>query len=814
MASLVLVVAAAFAGPVLAAEPPVKETAERLVGWEVNMATKGPLCLLEAEKCQSGEPSEKTNGFEFPEGVAVGPGPSYDVYVADKVNRRIQVFTPLGVFVRMFGREVDKTTKGDVCTAASSDECQAGRPGGGAADAIEQPTSVVVDQKNGDLYVLDFVEHRIEKYTAAGEFVFMLGGNVNKKDETSTICVKAEAASCQGGTISEKGGTKPGWFKPANFRGNLLTVTSDGTLYVGDEGRVQEFDENGQFLKETAIPGTVGALAIDTTGELLLTEEALASKIFKFNAAGEEIKDGIWPLSLSPREKHVEAFGATTLAVDPSGRLAVAFFEHDTEGAGHLRSYSMLLSATSGEPITNFESEVITGVLAQTHGLAFSGEEVGAFHGHRLYAAVEKQEMIVYAPRAAAQLKTSGENCPIGAEEETNVRLTCNLDGEVNPWGVANTKVWFEWGRTRAFGERTPMQMICEATCGEAFVPVSAAIEGVRPNEAGFYFRLAAEDDNVKAPETLTSQEEVFTTPIVPPLPVGPPEVVFVKSLSTVLFSHLNPENARTEIFFEYAPGDKLTKCPSGVRNGSKEECADVATTPMHIIPCQQVGALEECVYGEVGVTLEASGLAAHTDYHYRLFAEDENVAGNEHMSSIGEEGMFTTKSAALPRATTGTAEGVGTTTAMILGQVDPDGQPATYSFELGTYSGGVTHYGVVSSGAIVGSGAKIESLELSGLQPGTVYAYRISAKNGTSGSIGATATFTTEAVPNLVGPPDVSLLTVPENLPFERRTPGKCKRGYVRNKRGICVKAKHKKPRRGVKETRRRHTKKRNKKP
>src|SRR5215467_2110163 len=56
-------------------------------------------------------------------------GPSaHDVYVSDTFRYRVLKFGPAGELILMFGDEVDATTGGDVCTAASGDQCKAGVP--------------------------------------------------------------------------------------------------------------------------------------------------------------------------------------------------------------------------------------------------------------------------------------------------------------------------------------------------------------------------------------------------------------------------------------------------------------------------------------------------------------------------------------------------------------------------------------------------------------------------------------------------------------------------------------------------------------
>jgi hypothetical protein len=242
------------------------------------------------------------------------------------------------------------------------------------------------------------------------------------------------------------------------------------------------------------------------------------------------------------------------------------------------------------------------------------------------------------------------------------------------------------------------------------------------------------------------------------------------------MFGELNLENANTEYFFEYGA------CPA------LASCANVQSTPDEV----------SSVYGKIGATLEATGLQPDTVYRYRLCAESENNAKTEKLVSIGPEGAFTTASAPIVNAQTGPASAVGATSAVVSGAVSPDGQPATYTFELGVYNGASTQYGIVFSGSAGASTVLVEeSHVLTGLQPGTTYAYRITIHSGYGESVGAPLTFTTEGLPAVLAvPAPLGQLPIPNiAFPSQPKPPLiKCKRGYKRDKHGKCVKVKAKK--------------------
>jgi hypothetical protein len=201
-------------------------------------------------------------------------------------------------------------------------------------------------------------------------------------------------------------------------------------------------------------------------------------------------------------------------------------------------------------------------------------------------------------------------------------------------------------------------------------------------------------------------------------------------------------------------------------------------------------------VYGIIGSTQEIVGLAPLTTYRYRLLASNEFEEEGKTLGGkvTGAEGTFTTGSVSVPSAETGAYGALTPTSAVISGTVNPDGQPATYAFELGVYQGAATHLGTVLSGP-TGTVAEAKSLLLTGLQPGTAYAYRIAVSSGYGAATAATATFTTAGLSTALSVPSVlAQLPIPNiAFPKEPAKVAKCKRGYTRGKHGKCVKKKKK---------------------
>ena len=130
------------------------------------------------------------------------------------------------------------------------------------------------------------------------------------------------------------------------------------------------------------------------------------------------------------------------------------------------------------------------------------------------------------------------------------------------------------------------------------------------------------------------------------------------------------------------------------------------------------------------------TGLAPHTVYHFRIVAS--SAAG----TTDGSDRMFRTKLACVPgggarppAVVTDHATQVSSTSALLLGKVDPHGCPTTYQFQYGT----TTAYGKITQIGEAGSGTRsvLATAAIAGLTPDTVYRFRIVATSGAGTTAG-----------------------------------------------------------------------------
>jgi hypothetical protein len=738
------------------AAPPVKEVVAFYSGAKVDKLTGENICTTKSgDACQSPETSSVAGGFDFPEAVATGA--SGEVYVADAGNHRVQEFTASGTFMRMFGADVNKTTGENTCTAESHDVCQAGTGGTNPAQ-LANITGIAVS--HGDIYVAEEVglnggqaTARVQEFTPEGQFVLEIGNQVNTSNKTN-LCTQGEIGNCTA-PMPRPVGTPASTSEPFMSDRIVIAVGApEELLYVGDEHRVQEFSSDGQYKGELALTSIsaqpkahVAALAANATGEIYLTYEygTLPETIYKFNANGEEVKEH-YPITLAPRtpddgQYEERSVYIDALATDAEGRLGVTELEtlETPPNGSTFARFGSLLNGETGHLITNF---TIPGER-NADGIAFSADD-------DLYAVTQSHELVGYEAVPVAELVTETPGCEAGPEHESSDTINCNLKAEVNPESVPGTEAWFEWGSTCTFGKKTKIEPL--ETLDEP-VPVSALIEGLKPNEEVCY-RIAGEDQNAKAPEQLTSESTIYSTESLPPKVVGSPSTVAAGPFSAVMLEEINPEHTNTEYFFEY--GTCSDNAPG--------ECAG---SPYP----SRTSTLESSQYGAIDAIIEAAGLQPDSLYHYRLAAINDKgmrAVNIQNQSSI-HEGEFRTAPAPKVEVETRAESMVSAISALVSGTVNPDGEAAAYTFELGIYKGTSTQYGVVSSGSAGEGTTPVDiSLQLTGLLPGTEYAYRISAHSGdgsTEGStaVGAIRRFTTAAEPTVLPiPVELGQLPIP----------------------------------------------------
>jgi hypothetical protein len=236
------------------------------------------VCEVKAS-CVKSANSAAAGGMTSPQGAAIEQSTGL-VYVTDQNNRRVDVFSAIGVFQGAFGWEVDSAAPAEelqLCTTS----CQAGAISTEAGGFFVSDTGYpAFDPQNGDLLVPQKTSLRVSELTptiSAGtitgiSFVRAFGWGVDTGAAAFETCTTA--SGCQAGTEGE------GLGQFAVSSPTSVAADSNGRIYALDafNNRVQAFSSTptpeGVFA-ESRLSGEPRAisLAVDpTTNHLYVTK--------------------------------------------------------------------------------------------------------------------------------------------------------------------------------------------------------------------------------------------------------------------------------------------------------------------------------------------------------------------------------------------------------------------------------------------------------------------------------------------------------------------------------------------------------------
>jgi hypothetical protein len=193
--------------------------------------------------------------FISPQGIDVDV--SGNVYIADSGNHRVQKFDSTGTLLKMWGWGVDNgTAEFQTCTA----DCEAGISGSGDGQ-FNFLWDLTVDV-DGNVYVADSFNHRIQKFDSEGNYLTQWGSN----------------------------GTGPSQFDSPYG----VSVDISGNVYVADSlnYRIKKFSSDGSFLTAWGTRGSGNGqfempidIAFDASGKVYVIEYA-TNRIQKFEPNG------------------------------------------------------------------------------------------------------------------------------------------------------------------------------------------------------------------------------------------------------------------------------------------------------------------------------------------------------------------------------------------------------------------------------------------------------------------------------------------------------------------------------------------------
>jgi DNA-binding beta-propeller fold protein YncE len=512
-------------------------------------------------------PLSSFGSFANPAGVAVKQS-SGNVYVADQGSNNVSAFDNAGAFLFSFGKGVNATTAGNICTAASGDECVGGTAGS-ANGAFDNPQGIAVDQTTGAIYVVDAGNRRIQKFDQDGNFLLAFGTP----------------------------GTGNGQFS-AWSDGSFIAVGPGGNVFVGDGAnnpRIQKFSSAGAFIEEfTGInsSGGVYALAVDSAGNLYDDDGQAA--VHKLNASGVQQYD----LGVS---------APTALATDPASDDV---FVLDASGP------QVVQFDSSGAPVGNPYG---AGVIGNARGLAYDSSDAVLYVADPGCACLRS---FGTPPVAKPQVEsTSASNqTPTGA----------TLEASINPEG-AGTTYYFEYAtqstyfKSETYDHTQPVPP--GPSIGEGFAPqtVSESITGLEGGTT-YHYRVVA----INAEGTTAGPDQTFSTSPKPVIDKTWSE--HVTGTSATIAAAINPMSVDTAYHFEFGTTTaygKTTPVPDGLIDPGDPCPIDGNCFAYDPKPKALLGGLQfDTTYHFRVIATSANGETIGPDKTFHTFAPVSQAAG------------------------------------------------------------------------------------------------------------------------------------------------------------------------------------------
>ncbi len=526
-----------------------------------------------------------TNALANPSDVDIDQATG-DVYVTDPANYRIEKFDASGNFILMFGKGVDSTTGGDVCTEASGDVCQAGAKGSlpGGFDG-EFETSVVVlattqyiteerlflavdnsgGPSSGDVYVGDPGDSIVQKFDPEGNLITSWG---------------------KGGQLDGAAEHEKKFFAEPRLVLQGITVGPSGVLYVdGGHFELFEFAQDGTPTRRLFTRTLARGIAVDETGDLYFPAGQLVLK------AAPNPREWIG----FPSQVNGSSFEASGLRIDLASNDLYLTRVHFTEHDGLVEHVAAACNPIPNpcEPAETFGE----GHLNEPRGVAINDTTGAVYVADTGNSRVTVFNAVSFLPDATA----SAEALTPSSEA---------MEGNADPAGAGPISAChFQYVTGAAFEKEAFADLSSGGSvpCDEgqslaSETEVHAELTGLTYGTE-YHYRLLlenAEGENANFDKTFES------LPLAPTLEAE--SASNVSSDAARIHAQVNPNGGdatyHTTYQVEYVTQEGFEASEFAEALQSKSIDAGSARTPQ-------------------AITSQLSSLAADTTYHYRLVAEN-----------------------------------------------------------------------------------------------------------------------------------------------------------------------------------------------
>ncbi len=504
---------------------------------------------------------------------------------------------------------------------------------------LSGPIEVAVDQSSHDIYVTDPGNHRVEKFTASGEFILMFGKEVNKgkvesahaSEPEENVCTAHE--ECQAGAESF---TRGGLESPRSLAVDNAPG-GEGDVYVCDiYDSLQKFDSSGYIVSTWAEAGQLSNgcpnddIDVGPTGNLYA---GTGNGVTIYNRAGTF-------LSAHGSPPYYQEIGHV-LRVDSEGNAYATTGNPYGEPERGEGIYEVFASGAHSEHGLATPGEGVAGNF--TYGLAFdpsnddfyqdTGTEINHYIGACKRAceptdssgageltgargvAVDGTSHTVYVANTGADdvavFVDVQPKATTGPAEEI-AETTATLTGHVEPANYEDkpvTECYFEYGLTATYGNTVP----CEEPAPSSGAPfttvtaVHATISGLPsitglPANTHYHYRLVTV--NSSGGTGLGSDRTFRTTE---PPTFGGVSSLNVTATTADLHATIDPNGLETKYHFEYG----------------------TTTSYGQSTPVTEIAGEPEALFAFHSVTIHLEDLQHGVTYHFRLVAENALDTGD-----------------------------------------------------------------------------------------------------------------------------------------------------------------------------------------
>jgi NHL repeat len=435
--------------------------------------------------------------FSGPGGLAVNESTG-DVYVIDRGNGRVEIFSAVGAYEGQFNGSASPT---GVFSWPDTEVSEHGRVLPEGAIAVDNSTDPH-DPSKGDVYVADNGHGVIDKFSSSGAYIGQVTGTSPTSRFPNLSIEPSAAESTIGGIAVDPNGTlwvQVGQVSDVIDRFNDA-LANEYVSFVKLKARA-----GGEDLGGAGVPGAMN-FAFDSEGNFYIGLKLALFPLVtptEFSQTGEVLAE-----KLDDEE-------TTGFAVDLSSEDV--YVDHETSVAAY---------SPSGFPVERFGS-------AQMQ--ASEGIAVNSATGTVYTANAGSQEVDVFAAVVVPDASTGS----VSSFAETSV----TVNGVVNPDGLPVTSCAFEYGTSTAYGQSVP----CFPSLGSGSAPVtvSAQLTGLE-RLTKYHFRLNVSNANGSNP----GQDRTFVTP--EPVAFSEESVSDVSSASALFSVQVDPGGADTTYVFEY----------------------------------------------------------------------------------------------------------------------------------------------------------------------------------------------------------------------------------------------------------------------